>query len=187
MDTSEKAGHFHAVRFYENQESLVRIVAEFLGEGLVLGQSALVIGTPEHNAGIVRELRARHFDIDAMVADGDLLQLDARAMMAEFMVDGLPDGDRFRSVAGAALAQLGKGKNPSTRAYGEMVDVLWKEGRTVAAVRLEMLWNQLAMQHDFKLLCGYAMGNFYKDANVADIRSHHTHMVSADGCAAAVA
>ena len=47
-------------------------------------------------------------------------------------------------------------------AYGEMVDVLWKAGQDVAAIRLEMLWNKLAAMHDFALLCGYAMGNFYK-------------------------
>jgi hypothetical protein len=43
-----KSGHFHAVRFYETRESLCRIVAEFLGEGFVLGNPALVIATPEH-------------------------------------------------------------------------------------------------------------------------------------------
>jgi hypothetical protein len=33
------------------------------------------------------------------------------------------------------------------RAYGEMVDVLWQAGQTAAAIRLEMLWNQLAENH----------------------------------------
>ena len=55
------SGHFHAVRFYENDESLCRIVAEFLGEGIVSGQPALVIATPEHRDDIVQELRARLF------------------------------------------------------------------------------------------------------------------------------
>ena len=45
-----------------------------------------------------------------------------------------------------------------------MVDLLWKDGLTTAAVRLEMLWNQLARTHDFSLLCGYSMGNFYKES-----------------------
>jgi hypothetical protein len=66
-----------------------------------------------------------------------------------------------------------------------MVDVLWRDGQSVAAIRLEMLWNRLAMTHDFSLLCGYAMGNFYKDANVADICEQHTHAIGPDGTAVA--
>ena len=71
-------------------------------------------------------------------------------------------------------------------AYGEMVDLLWRGGHTIAAVRLEMLWNQLAMTHDFSLLCGYSMGNFYKDAGVGDICRQHSHVISAEGDAAPV-
>ena len=44
-----------------------------------------------------------------------------------------------------------------------------------------MLWNRLANTHDFSLLCGYAMGNFYKDATIQDVCRHHTHTVSDDG------
>ena len=54
------------------------------------------------------------------------------------------------------------------RAYGEMVDVLWKDGQTLAALRLEELWNDLADRHSFSLLCGYTMGHFYKEAHGDD-------------------
>ena len=43
-----------------------------------------------------------------------------------------------------------------------MVNVLWKDGMTGAAIKLEMLWNRLANTHDSSLLCGYAMCNFYR-------------------------
>jgi hypothetical protein len=60
-----------------------------------------------------------------------------------------------------------------------MVDVLWKDGQTAAAIRLETLWNQLAQTHSFALLCGYSMGNFYKDAAAReDICHQHTHVLS---------
>src|SRR3954469_10567828 len=89
------AGHFHAVKFYESPESLCRIVAEFLGEGLIARQPVLVVATPEHCAGIVAELSARHFDVDRVKAAGDLLLLDAADMLAAFMVDGMPNADLF--------------------------------------------------------------------------------------------
>ena len=191
MDQATKqartSGHFHAVRFYENKESLCRIVAEFLGEGIVLGQPALVIATPEHRDQIVLELRARHFDIDKVQAAGDLLLLDAREVLSTFMVDGQPEHRRFKASAGREIERVSRVRKECTiRAYGEMVDLLWKDGLTVAAVRLEMLWNHLAMTHDFSLLCGYSMGNFYKDAGMGDICKEHSHVISAEGVAAPV-
>jgi hypothetical protein len=86
------------------------------------------------------------------------------------------------------ITRVGRGRADCTiRIYGQMVDVLWQAGEHDAAIRLEMLWNRLANTHAFSLLCGYAMGPFYKSANFADICSHHTHIVSADGCADAIA
>lgn len=72
------------------------------------------------------------------------------------------------------------------RAYGEMVNVLWQDGQEAAAIRLEMLWNDLARTRAFKLLCGYSMGNFFKAAAIDDIKAQHSHVVEDKGTAAAV-
>ena len=71
-------------------------------------------------------------------------------------------------------------------AYGEMVDVLWKAGQTPAAIRLEILWNSLRSRYTFSLLCGYAVGSFYKDAAVDEICSHHSHVMSLSGDASLI-
>jgi hypothetical protein len=63
----------------------------------------------------------------------------------------------------------------------DAVDVLWQASRTAAAIRLEMLWNQLAQTHLFALLCGYSMGHFYKDVGQQEVRQQHTHLVSDSG------
>jgi hypothetical protein len=184
--TSRQGASYHAVRFYESKESLCRLVAEFLGEGLAIGQPALIIGTPEHRAAIADELRLRQFDVDRLQAAGEVLMLDARTALATFMIDGVPDSVLFHARTTQSIDRLCRGRRDCTiRAYGEMVDLLWKDGESVAAVQLEMLWNRLAMTHDFSLLCGYAMGNFYKDASVGDICHHHTHVVASDGSACA--
>jgi hypothetical protein len=67
-----------------------------------------------------------------------------------------------------------------------MVNVLWKDGLTGAAIRLETLWNELARSHDFKLLCGYSMGNVYQDACLGEITRHHSHLVADTGEAATI-
>jgi hypothetical protein len=62
-----------------------------------------------------------------------------------------------------------------------MVDVLWKRDQTAAAIRLEMLWNDLARSHQFGLLCGYAMGSFYKGSASDEICGAHSHVISDTG------
>jgi hypothetical protein len=101
-------------------------------------------------------------------------------MLAAIMVAGMPDAQRFAAAAKEAIERLCASRTDrAIRAYGEMVDVLWKAGQDVAAIRLEMLWNKLAMSHDFSKVCGYAMGNFYKDAGLAAIHHQHSHVLSA--------
>jgi hypothetical protein len=176
------AGNFHAVRFYDSAESLCRIVAGFLTEAFTASEPALVIATPEHRAGIAAALRRYGFDADALQASGDLLVLDAEETLARFMVEGMPDAARFEAVGAETIDRACRGRtNCTIRAYGEMVDVLWKQGHAVAAIRLEMFWNRLAASKDFSLLCGYAMGNFYKGSQLRDICQHHTHVVGDDG------
>jgi hypothetical protein len=176
-----KTGHFHAVRFYEDDTSLCRIVSGFVADGLREGQPALVIASAAHNECILENLRASGIDVAALQQVNELLMLDAREMLNLFMEDGLPNPERFHAVATAALDRIAGGRKVTIRAFGEMVDLLWKDGRSAASIKLEMLWNRLAGSHDFSLLCGYAMGNFYKDVTIDEVCRHHTHIVSGGG------
>lgn len=178
--SAKDGGHFHAVQFYPNSQALARLVGRFIGEGLSGGLPAIVIATPEHRELIKQELAAS-FDVKHLEANGTLLMFDARQVLSSFMVDGMPDAARFRQTMIPIIERACHGRADCViRTYGEMVDVLWKAGQTVAAVRLETLWNELAQTHAFALLCGYAMGSFYKDAAQQEICGHHTHTLSID-------
>ena len=62
-----------------------------------------------------------------------------------------------------------------------MVDVLWRRGQSDAAIRLEVLWNDLAALYSFSLLCGYAIGTFYKETSrIEDVCRQHTHVPGAE-------
>src|SRR5262245_13246498 len=125
-------GHFHAVRFYEDDGSLCRIVGRFLADGIVSGQPALVVATPEHTEGIVADLRARHLAVETMQAEGRLMLLDAADTLSAFMVDGYPDSRQFMRRMADVLQQVRGTRQLAIRVYGQMVDVLWKRGLTVA-------------------------------------------------------
>lgn len=160
-----RPAHRHTVRFYGDDASLFRTVGSFLSEGLIAGEPAIIIATGAHQQGIVSELGGRLIDVDRARRLGDIVLLDADETLSLFMTPEGPDPRLFERHVGRTIEQTIRGQRRSVvRAYGEMVDVLWKKGESEAAVQLEMLWNQLAARHAFSLLCGYAMGNFYKQA-----------------------
>jgi hypothetical protein len=173
--------HYHGVRFYESPNALARIVSDFLKEGFAAGSAGLIAAAPNVRAAIVRELTLQGVDVAAMERSKMLLMLDARETMARFMVDGKPNQHRFRDAMCAAIREVSRGKSSTIRIFGQMVDVLWQDGEKDAAISLERLWNQLAHTEAFSLLCGYSLGNFYKDAHFEDICREHSHLLSADG------
>ena len=179
---------YHAVRFYESDRALARIVADFLSEGLQAGNPGIVVATPTQRGAIVRELSARSLDVAQLQRSDDLVLLDAQDTLSAFMANDKPEAAKFNETMCEVISRARRGRADCTvRIYGQMVDILWQADERDAAIRLEMLWNQLANTHAFSLLCGYAMGHFYKDANFADVCGQHTHVVSADGHAVAVA
>ena len=173
-----KANH-HAVQFYGNEQSLFNTVAGFLSEGLIAGQPAIIIATEPHRLAIVEHLASRLIDVEQAQRTGNLVVLDAEESLATFMVGDAPDRSSFESHVGGVIERLLAGRTETViRAYGEMVDVLWKEGRSEAAIRLEVLWNSLAIKHGFALLCGYSIGNFYKQTEqFRAVCDQHTHVI----------
>ena len=166
------------MQFYADDASLCGVVADFLFDGLREARPAVVIATPEHRSAITHELIARGIDIDARVRAGALKLLDAEDTLALFMVNGSPDKARFKAAVGGVLAELGGAPRPRIiRAYGEMVDVLWRRGQRDAAIQLEVLWNELAMSHAFVLLCGYSQADVTTPLAVRNVCNQHTHVL----------
>jgi hypothetical protein len=172
---------FHAVRFYQDGQSLARMVSGFLEEGFSAGLPAVVIATPEHRDAIETALSARQVDVSRLKRSDDLVIVDAERALSTFMVAGMPDPASFKDEIIPLIERACRGRTGCVvRAYGEMVDVLWKRGETNAAIRLEALWNQLAQTHEFALLCGYSMGHFYKSAAPRELFDLHTHVWSGE-------
>jgi MEDS: MEthanogen/methylotroph, DcmR Sensory domain len=179
--------HFHAVRFYQDDDSLCQIVADFLGEGLAAGQSAVAVATPAHRMWILNKLSAHAIDVESLMQNGSLRMFDAQETLSTLLVNDAIDSDRFRKNIGDLLGKTSHHQPEGVvRVFGEMVDLLCRDGLHQAAIRLEILWNQLAAAHRFSLLCSYSMGYFCKDAAFNEICREHTHMIAADGAATAI-
>jgi signal transduction histidine kinase len=160
--------HEHAVQFYEDESYLYDVVAQFIEGGLIAFEPVIVVATPQHRDGFVSRLSAKGFDVESLLREGHLQLFDARETLALFMDGRLPDRERCKRVIGGILQRAVEGRATRVRAYGEMVDVLWREGAADAAIRLETIWNELSTEHQFTLLCAYPIANFYKQSHGAE-------------------
>ena len=96
--SSSAPSGYHAVRFYESERSLARIVAEFLKEGFDGGSPGIVVATATLRAEIVRELTDRSLDVVELQRSHDLLLLDAKETLSTFMMDGQPDAVQVQGI-----------------------------------------------------------------------------------------
>ena len=144
----------HVVQFYESNDFHCEAVAAFLVEGLEAGQPILVVATEPHREGIRQQLCGRGYDVAALGRSGAVTFIDASAMLSTFIVDANVDARLFTRQLEATLAACRQGCDGTTvRVFGEMVDVLWRDGRADAALRLEELWNEAADAKLFEDVC----------------------------------
>lgn len=183
--------HAHTAHFYSTDAQLIAETAQLVGSALAAGGAAVIVATAAHFAGLERELTARGFDILQLTRQGRWLALDAADTLAAFMVEGWPDVNRFLSLIGTVIDQLAAAVNlrpgaepPPIAAFGEMVALLWEEGKTGASIRLEELWNELAVTRNFRLSCGWPLRFFSRDVEgivIQRICAEHDHVIPAHG------
>jgi len=172
----------HYVQLYDKDRlPLAQNVAAFISEGLKRGEGAVIIGTPGHRKIFREELRKRDIDVSLPLRESGLLFLDAHETLSMFLVDGEPDEARFREIIASAICQVREVRPAGLRAYGEMVAVLWAEGRRASSIRLEKFWNTLLRDRDFSLFCAYPIDIFSPDFQIPRVDAllcDHTHLIS---------
>jgi DNA-binding NarL/FixJ family response regulator len=160
---STKAPHRHEVLFYSDDASFLDSCTRFITAALRAGDVAAVVATESHRESIFQRLQAESLDVDAEIKLGRYISLDVAKTLSTFMVNDMPDRERFFEVVGGLVsgaAKAGKGEYPRVAMWGECGPSLWAEGKADAAIRLEQLLNQLATIYEFDLLCAYALSSF---------------------------
>ena len=158
----------HGVQFYSQDKFLLEELSEYIGNALRAGDAAVVVVTEEHRDGLLPWLTAQGLDIGALLEKGRFVALDAAQALATFMSDGRPNEERFNEMIGGIVADAvacADGAQPRVAIFGEMVALLWADGQTQAAIRLEQLWNGLARTKSFSLFCAYPMSSFNREGD----------------------
>ncbi|HEU5381106.1 MAG TPA: PAS domain S-box protein [Ktedonobacteraceae bacterium] len=173
----------HLVQFYETDEFLLETVSSYIGSGLGAGNSCVIIATPAHREGFELRLKDNGLDLSFAQKRGAYFVEDAGDTLSQFMVDGMPDTERFNQVIGGLITRAARG-GQQVRIFGEMVALLWKEGKKEAAICLEQLWNHLRTTvPPFELLCAYSMHDFSGEEDgvpFAEICQEHGTLIPAE-------
>jgi len=178
---SHAGDHEHVVQFYESDDFLADSVASFFAAALRSGEACVLIATPAHRAAVEAALAsAGGCDLFAARARGQYVALDAAETLALFMVDGMPDPQRMFELVDTLMRDAAQGR-PGMRAFGEMVALLWQDGRATAALQLEQLWQHYCDNEGLPLLCAYPKGLFDAgdSTGIRDVCAAHSALVIA--------
>jgi len=179
-----KAPHRHEVLFYSDDAVFLDSFTRFIAAALKSGNAAIVVATKPHLDSLIQGLKAECVDVDGAIQQGTYISLDAADTLSTIMVNGLPDPVRFfEGVSGLieAASKAAKLEHPRVAFCGERVGLLWAEGKTDAAIRLEQLCNDLAKTHEVDILCAYPLSSFHgaEDEHVfRNICSQHSDVYS---------
>jgi signal transduction histidine kinase len=185
------ARHSHSAQFYRDDAYLIDELSRYIGAALIAGEAAVVIATKEHRQDLARQLQSRGLDITLAVKQGRYIALDAAETMAKFMHGGWPDAARFTDVADSILRPLAAaaGAHPYISAFGEMVALLWEQGNSEGAVRLEQLWNDVMRIYPMSLRCAYPIHTFDREVHgdsLLKICAEHNHVIPVESYTALI-
>jgi len=159
-----KAPHRHEVLFYPDDAVFLDSCTRFIAAALDAGNVAAVVATESHRDSLFLRLKAEGLDVDAEIKHERYISLDVVKTLSTFMVNDMPDWERFFEVVGGLVsgaAKAGKGEHSRVAMWGECGPLLWAEGKVDAAIRLEQLLNWLGTIYEFDVLCAYALSSFH--------------------------
>jgi hypothetical protein len=172
--------HGHAAHVYGELGELAESVSAYLTVGFELGEPAVLIARPEHLSEFMASLAGSGWDQARIDRAGLLTVADAAETLGAIMDGGNTPSKRVFEEKLGGLLDLFPGRH--VRAFGEMVDLLSRDGRIEAAIALEELWNDLRRRRDFSLLCGYHLNVFDRAAQAGvlpDVCRTHSYILPA--------
>lgn len=171
----------HIVQLYQDGDFYGEAISHFAAEGLVRGESIILVATPDNWRNISDRLAGKGFDIPGLFDRGQLTLLDALDTLPKFMNGGMPDGTIFKPLARQTIEKARRdGKYPRVRWWGEMVNVLYVDGNGKASNRLEQFFDEVAHEETIAIFCSFLMDKYdpqIYDEAFSNICRTHGHLI----------
>ena len=169
----------HIVQVCQNETSEAEAVTHYIKEGLLNDEAVIVFARPALRQAVISKMDGLGLDVQTFKSQSQIKFFDAEFLLSSFLIEGELEEPAFQEFIGLPIqaAQLKFGK---VRAFGEMVNVLWKKGQYDTAMQLEDFWNDLSKKLEFSLLCSYSLDSLYPNAyddSLELICKCHKHLV----------
>jgi DNA-binding NarL/FixJ family response regulator len=138
----------HEILFCSDDTAILDGLTRFIAAALKGGNAGIVWATESHRNSLRQSLVQRGVDVEAAILQGTYIAAD---------VSEPPDAARVVASINSlkeGAAKMGN-KHPRVAVCGERAGLLWAEGRTDLAIRLEQTLNQLAKSYEIDILCTY--------------------------------
>jgi CheY-like chemotaxis protein len=175
----QPATRTHAAQFYEDELFLHRGIVTYFGEPIRQGHHTVMISRRRTFDAVVAQLRATR-DPALVEGAGRIVFVEVEKAVDGFMDGTRPDPVRVEQGFIDLIAQVRGADEAPLWIYGEMADVLCRQGNHAAARSLEELWNAHFPDPAFKVLCGYAIEDFDRDGQAHTFKAicrAHTRVI----------
>lgn len=159
---NEIARFDHVVQVYDNDVIFIDTLTGFVESAIRSHESAIVIATNAHLSALEAKLEKCGHSIEALISDNKFIPVSAEDMLHDLLINDKPDEYKFNEAI-SGLLKHAKLNLKNVRAFGEMVAILWAEGKKDATLQLEHLWNKLCIQDSFCRYCAYPKELFPKN------------------------
>lgn len=160
----EIAPHEHIVQIYEDKSVFLNLLEGYVLDGFDEGDCVIIIATNEHLKALHKRLKKKGCNLSALVSDDQYIPLQADATLDTFMKNGWPDEILFAATI-ECIVRKAKARSRRIRVFGEMVELLWAQRHSGAAIKLDHLWNHFCEMESFCLFCAYPKKGFTKNMN----------------------
>jgi hypothetical protein len=169
----------HACQIYGSDAELVDTLTGFAGGALWNGDGVIVVATNAHIDALELRLRESGLDLGFLRGSDRFVPASAEMILGCICGDGEPDEARFGEVIGELVARASHGGR-RVRVFGEMVALLFGQGKYIAALELEEIWNRYLHGRGVPLLCAYPRVPFAAAGaeHTAAVQRAHTVFVS---------
>jgi hypothetical protein len=169
----------HLVQFYEDEEYLVNLITDYAVPALNSGEGVVLIGTAAHNQAFLESFHCFCDNVEDALIEGQLVLVDAEEMLGNLLRRPRSLEENFHKHINHLLLKM-KSKFTSIKAFGEMVDILWKKGDRITTLELEQHWNMTCSRLKITLLCAYHLSSFQEESltqGYKDICQCHSHVI----------
>jgi CheY-like chemotaxis protein len=140
----------HIVRFSAHDDDLIPAIADFVADGIRLGERVWLTISRDHWQAVEALLLAQHVRIVTALKHQQVLVTDLDEALAQLTVDGRIDMSRVAAMSASILALP-----PPIRIFGELAPRIAARGELAAAMEIEKSGESLSRDSGVNILCAY--------------------------------